>query len=477
MELAKALGEVFTQHGTVDWERWFGRQWHTVQLPGYVWDEENYSRDGQPAAADLATTHTREYQQDAAGLGVRPHGLALVPLSLALALVLDTAEAVHGSRDYVIEEGSAGQGLAEIADGTSAVLQVVLTGTAEHGTASVWLKNPSEAAVLCLRAGIRAVPPRTDAVDHTVDLDEALGRCAEFLGQEAFLRMSVDKGYRIAPGFHSVRQLWRREAEAIARLRMPTGLTAAAAWEACFEPLLAVLPAGGANSGIWLPTSVGQARFLSELPEEVWVTAVFEGGRSGSDGRADVRVTNSSGEILASFLGIELRAPSFRRGRASRGRRLLLAIGTAGSAVQQFAVSGTRGRAPAPRRTVPRANGVRGNGLPLLRASVARRPEPVLQVPDSVPAAQPATPVRDTSTLSESEALLDYLAEILCLPVDRLDRHRAPRDHGLDSLMAQQVSRRLRASHSIDMSPTSLLGEGSLASLMDRLLVKESVGV
>ncbi|MBC3842330.1 acyl carrier protein [Streptacidiphilus sp. 4-A2] len=96
---------------------------------------------------------------------------------------------------------------------------------------------------------------------------------------------------------------------------------------------------------------------------------------------------------------------------------------------------------------------------------------PVLLVPpvSAVPGVPP-TPARPDDA---SRALLDCVAETLGLPVDRMDEHRAPRDHGLDSLMAQRVSRSLRDSHGVDMPPNMLLGGDNLGSLMDRLRTAE----
>ncbi|MBC3842332.1 type I polyketide synthase [Streptacidiphilus sp. 4-A2] len=231
LQLARALGAFFALHGRTDWQRWFRGEWHAVQLPAYAWDEESLTRIPVLLPAAGTATHTRDYQQDAAGVGVRPHGLPVVPLSLCLALVLDTAKAVHGARDYLVEDGRPSPGLGEIPDGTSATLRVVLTGTAERCSASVWLQDPVKGPLLCLNADVRALPEpgaaagaagdtpvtdRTVEADQAVDLDQALGRCGEFLSREAFLRLAAARGYRITPEFHSVRQLWRRDGEAVA---------------------------------------------------------------------------------------------------------------------------------------------------------------------------------------------------------------------------------------------------------------------
>ncbi|MBC3842331.1 hypothetical protein GXW82_25490 [Streptacidiphilus sp. 4-A2] len=88
-------------------------------------------------------------------------------------------------------------------------------------------------------------------------------------------------------------------------------MNAAAAWEACFQPLLAALPAMGAKPGVWLPTAFAQVRLAGDLPEEFWVRAGFAADDPyGAGGRADVVVADSHGVVLAEFLGIALRAPA-----------------------------------------------------------------------------------------------------------------------------------------------------------------------
>ena len=314
LDLARALGQVFAHGGEVRWERWFAAPVRHVALPRYSWDEQSLRRAPVRTAP---VEHVRDFPQDQRILGVDLRGITPIPSTVHLLAALDAARSVSDGQSFALEEAALGVEFVDLAGQGGVTLRSRLVERPEGGyRVSVEALTPG-GPVVCLTAGLRALgeDPPAEIRD---ELDRSLARCGRYLSAADFLRLAEARGYRIEAPFQAVRQLWRRDGEAVARLRL-AGAPQAAAWESCLQPLLAAIPGSVHPASTLLPTGFGRVRLYGELTEEYWSRVVLRPGGTGRTMHADVLVADPDGRLLAAFEDVRLRQAE--RGSAAPSRR------------------------------------------------------------------------------------------------------------------------------------------------------------
>ncbi|AUG80608.1 type I polyketide synthase [Kitasatospora sp. MMS16-BH015] len=405
-ELTRAVGRLFAAGGTVDWTRWYPASGVPVPLPAYPWERTVHRAD---------TAHLRE--TDLAGLGaagwaggLRVRGLTPVPAVVHLATVLDMAHRVAPEKEFALERVELGPGAV---DSTGAArLRIRLDAALRHAVVEA-------DGVPCARAEL--VPLTARPVGVAGVLDESLARCREYLTAGEFDALALRAGFEIGAPYRAVRQVWRRDGEAVARLRRPSA-PAPAVWESGLLTLLAAWPgvvAGHPGPVGYLPEGFERVELHGELTEEYWAVASFTPELGLPHGRGDLLLLAPDGAQLAAFRGIRLRplAPQ-------------LAPVTAPAAEWPSAW-------PEP-------------------AAEQRRPErPWGQRPVAEP--------------EQAGPLVVRAARLLGMRAEEVDDRRALRDLGLDSLMASQLRQQLAAECGIEVGAQRLLGPESLAKLRREL--------
>ncbi|WP_141662821.1 type I polyketide synthase [Streptomyces sp. Wb2n-11] len=443
LSMLRALGRAFALGAGVDWRRVYGNRsagggtW--APLPSYAWQAEDLRLPSPPPAAAVtlpvvsgsalasapaltAGGHERRVRlsrlgPEGFGGGVKAAGTALVPPVLYLRVVAEAVRDLEGDGPVTLEDVQLEGALPLAAPGSPeerrTVLRVALEPAGEEDAYRFTVDaivdpDAAGAAVRCVSGTIRP-----GGRQDPVDLDGVLTRCEEYVPAAEFYRRAESRGYTVAPALRQVRQLWRREGEAVARLHTDGG--GAAPVEAGLLAMLASWPQYGTpeeRSRSFLPLSFERVYLGEDLDGEFWSTARFSPTTDpvgGGVARCDVVLSAEDGCVLAAFAGIALMP---------------------------------RGDGPA----VPGADA----------AAPAAGVTSTVPAPTTAPASPPAPTGQGVRT---------RIAAVLGTSAERLDYRRPLADLGLDSLMAMQLRRILRTEFGAEFTPGRLLGGETAAGI------------
>jgi hypothetical protein len=241
-------------------------------------------------------------------------GAALVPAAFFVELVRAAAEQSLDEELSALEAIEFKKGLFVPEEGTRRV-QLVLR-PAMPGTISFELFGPEEsgaAATLHVTGRVVVSGSEVGAVD-SIPLREIRDSCSEELSGEQHYERALAWGLEYGPSFQTVRQVSRRDGEALARLVLPPALASEAEshglhpalLDGCLQALAAALSSTGETGGgedAYLPVAVGRFRLLQrpEAETEVWAHARLCRGASAAAGsiEGDVVLRDASGSPIA----------------------------------------------------------------------------------------------------------------------------------------------------------------------------------
>jgi NADPH:quinone reductase-like Zn-dependent oxidoreductase/NAD(P)-dependent dehydrogenase (short-subunit alcohol dehydrogenase family)/acyl carrier protein len=154
-------------------------------------------------------------------------------------------------------------------------------------------------------------------------LNEIRERCRENSSGEDYYAVLRAHGLEYGPGFQWIHEIWRRDGEALARLRCPQEMLTAvddyrvhpALLDACFQVMGAALSHPSANghaAGARLPVGWGALRVTRNPSKEheLWVQAVLDPDSMSKDSerpKADIFLLNSDGETFVEVRDMALR--------------------------------------------------------------------------------------------------------------------------------------------------------------------------
>ncbi len=476
-ELASAAGRIFACGGRVDWTRWYGSgPRHLPSLPGYAWDAVQFRREPAGRGSAHRSTGARVRSLDLATWGgtadwgdaVAVHGIAPVPPVVYLAAMLEAAKETDRDAAFELRDVTLGETPVPVETAADTVLQVALDGPETPGRARTVTVRASlrgaPAPILCASGQLVRVDPEGAGPVSGI-LDGALARCREYCGEQDFQRLAQRHGLEIAEPFRAVQHLWRRDGEAVARIRLPNPLPKAG-WEAALPSLLAARP--GATSdvagSIYAPVAFGSVRIHAEPVPEFWSLSTMRPGSDGQSAEADVLLIAPNGQVLARFSGIRMR----RIARAVPSHTPLRHVPALMARLTEQCAAPLTGLA---RKAAEPVVGFLTNVLraapehgSVLAGTVAPPPGP-----EETP-----RPARPRETVA-AQVLLEHSAALLGMPVAEIDKRRSLHDLGLDSLMAARLRQLLHRS-GVEVTAGRLLGPESLASLGRSLSERDAPG-
>ncbi|MEO1083007.1 MAG: KR domain-containing protein, partial [Acidobacteriota bacterium] len=149
-------------------------------------------------------------------------------------------------------------------------------------------------------------------------VDVVRRRCPQTLSSQEFYRRMADRELFYGPGFQAVDQVWRRDGEALARLRLPA-LLAGQSSPYTFHPVLldaalqaaaAALPEAAQEDGTtYLPSTIDGFTLSGDPGDAFWCHCRLEpvSEDAGVARRADITLRHGSGEVLGEIRGLGLR--------------------------------------------------------------------------------------------------------------------------------------------------------------------------
>jgi acyl transferase domain-containing protein/acyl carrier protein len=347
------FGALYTLGHAVDWDKLYRSRSRCVRLPSYRWQGERFwlhdqdhvrNRDGRArlngggrllglhlrSAADPGTHHweTDLGAQTFGYLGDhRVQGLAVLPAAAFAGMVLSAADEALGPGNHTLEDMSFEKALFLPEQGARAV-QLVLSARSVGETSFRFFSQEESATQLdaswtlhatgMVRHHFSQANGHADpAARHHEAPEELMVRCQETVAGADLYERLRERGLEYGPGFRGVEQLWRRDGEALGRLRLTEAVATQksghkihpALLDACFQVLAAALPEVSAEGNeLYLPVGLGMLR-LHDLPDaELWVHALLKSDplADADSLEGDIFLLDESGQVLLEASGLRL---------------------------------------------------------------------------------------------------------------------------------------------------------------------------
>ncbi len=353
--LLGSLGALYTAGQTVDWPRLFPAGAACVSLPAYPWQREHFwleslepsirpgrawtpsaarrNRSGEPAHPLLG-----QYLRSAAQPGMRfweidlslgsfPYlndhriqGLAVLPAAVYVEMALAAATEAFGAGSHALEKVAFRKALFLPEEGAQ-TLQLVLSSespatasfqffslqTGDGQSTETWTLHASGTIRLAQTEAAVTPPPHS--------LEQIQAQCPEAVSAAEHYQATQEAEVFYGPSFQGVEQLWRRDREAIGRLRLPEAVAPEAAryrihpalLDSCFQVLGAALPRDGAE-GIYLPVGLDHLRLDSRPDTVAWGHAQLRPGEGANAEtlEGDVFLLDEGGEVVLEARGLSL---------------------------------------------------------------------------------------------------------------------------------------------------------------------------
>lgn len=340
-QILTALGTLFVHGVEIRWDQVYGEGHPTRQvLPTYPFDHQRYwlPAEGKRPGAE----HPRPQVGGHALLGARLespalqgivyeselnafwppyldhhriYGTAILPSPGYIEMALRAAEAAFGPGAYQISNLTIQEALLLPEEGLRKV-QFLFEGQAlpaafrvvgrddagewkTHATGRVEKYSPAEGAT-----------PRRQLEARTAILE----RCRESISGEDYYARLQALGLEFGEGFRGLREVWRRDGEALGRVQIPAALETAgyhvhpAFLDACFHLVGAPLP-GGQFETAYLLIGIEHFCLHRPLPATVWNhTTITE--HAGETFSGDVHLYDEDGSLVAEVSGLQLKRAS-----------------------------------------------------------------------------------------------------------------------------------------------------------------------
>lgn len=433
--LLATLGELYALGHDVRWHA-LGKRGRTVRAPTYPWQRKRYWISGDEPAARTARKST---------LGAREVGLAsltdghpllgrswpsversgqrfwlgsvtaesppyledhrvagsvVVPGAALLEGALAAAGRAWGEGSPVILEDVRFRQALVLPTGEGRQVQLVWTPEGEGAAFQLFSRPEVEADGPTetpwsghfegrARRGEPAVGAAEGGGARRADRQGAEGRCDESLPPQELYRHLAAMGLLYGPSFQAVREIQRRDGEAVSRLRLPATEEPRAAahrlhpvlLDAALQTAAAALPALDDSAATYLPMGVGRLTFAGGVEGPVLAASCHCRIHPGADPddvswTADLTLETEEGELLAVLEGLDLRR--LEAGKAQHDpRRWVYTVETVPAVLPEPV-----GREAAPRRWILADRGGVGRALAaaLADSSAAAAPR-VLELP------------------------------------------------------------------------------------------------
>ena len=261
----------------------------------------------------------------------RVHGSAVLPAATLVKLVLGAAACAFGAGRRLLRDVVFHRSLV-LADAQRRTVQFVLRGD-PPGAVSFECYSPEpdtsgSSGWSLLASGTVDTEERHAADDDRHHPEAIRTRCPYSIPAPSFYRLLAEHGLQYGPGFQGVQEIWRRDGEAIARLRPPADVGStvdaddAPILDACFQVLAATLhPRNGRSHDTYLPVGVSELRNPGTSLQGVFCHALLRPGPDPEPDtvEGDVFLLHEDGQVAASVRGLRLqRIPDVKGAKGAK---------------------------------------------------------------------------------------------------------------------------------------------------------------
>ena len=207
-------------------------------------------------------------------------------------------------------------------DNAAALVVQTVCGPVCDGVVPVSINSLAESAA-DTRAWVRHVTAnlRVGGNHHPAGsrLQQLRERCTEAVAPEELYAGLLRRGIDFGGDFHVIRQLWRGEAEAIGEIALrPEFAVEASAYrvhpvllDGCLQVIAAALPAEKGCETLYLPIGIGKFTLYGQLGVRC-ISHVTVAAGTGESRRADVRVFDDAGAVVAELSNVQLKRVASR---------------------------------------------------------------------------------------------------------------------------------------------------------------------
>jgi acyl transferase domain-containing protein/NADPH:quinone reductase-like Zn-dependent oxidoreductase/acyl carrier protein len=340
-----AVGAIYTTGLPVNWSAISVEGCHCVPLPHYPWQRERFWLETNDLADSnreyrLAGTHPllgrhleaaqhpgTHFWENAVTLQFLPYledhklqGASLLPATAYAEMALAASKELFDGTPFSVNDiefkkalflrGAEGSNVQTIFyPGTPGQMDFRIYSRPADATSQAWTLNAT---------GHTRVEKeqQTSTLDMGSSPDELRARCTGEISGADYYRALRSRGFDYGPAFQGVERIWYRLGEALGRISLPQPLEAdlgeyqlhPAILDACVQVMGAATDvlAGEEDSGLYIPVSFAQVRVFETPGQKFWshVTLREERKNGAETPRADVRLIDDAGRVLAEVLGV-----------------------------------------------------------------------------------------------------------------------------------------------------------------------------
>ncbi|WP_437819492.1 type I polyketide synthase [Sorangium sp. So ce1078] len=336
--MLSGLGALYALGRRVDLGRQHPERGRCVDLPTTPWQRERFwvdalsrgrrprPREGHPllgahlALAFSAEAHVfqAELTRDSAAYLAdhRVHGDVVLPGAAYLEMALAAAAEALGRPAFALEDVVFVAVMA-LPDGEALEVQTALSpGDGSGVRFSIHSRTAGAQFTLHAEGIVRPEQDGEGAAANAVPLEEARGRCAARVEGDAHYEVMQRRGVAFGPSFRALKELWRRDGEAIARIELPPAVAAElsayhvhpALLDACFQVINGAL-LREAQGEIFVPIALERLRVHGRLDRARWGHAVVRRSPDDEGGtlEGDVTLRDDDGAVLLEARGLACR--------------------------------------------------------------------------------------------------------------------------------------------------------------------------
>ena len=338
--LRRALGALFAQGFSVDWEAFYpgGRP---VPLPSYPWQRSRFwlqpTAPQRPAAQRKqihpllgarieSPVHIYESVLSREGLAYladhRIFDTAILPMAAFVEVATAAVKAVTGAASVLLEDLVVQEPLV-FGDDRDRILQVaVLPAQPGRYALQIFSSASGSKDAWVLHVTATASDHALEKDDMPVSLKDIRARCAETIGTDTFYAGLIHRGSTFGSSFKAVAELQRGEGEALGHVVLPASAGDTAGYHlhpSLLDGGLQVLIAAvfdadelEAGTDAYLPFSIERFHFSRPAGGAVWSHATVRAGEGGGADTlsVDIDLIGDDGQHVARIEGLKLKRAS-----------------------------------------------------------------------------------------------------------------------------------------------------------------------
>ncbi|MBI3243490.1 MAG: SDR family NAD(P)-dependent oxidoreductase [Chloroflexi bacterium] len=339
LQMLESLGGLYARGVDADWPGFYqGESRRRVILPTYPFQRERYwlpasaRRTTAPSASrSLPGQRLRSAGKEIVfetALGAdqpaflndhRIFGTVVLPATVYVELAASAGAAALDANGFtaVSVEGLILHEALTLPDEGAQTLQTVITPeSAELASFKIFSLTDEKTGAWRLHASgqVRATLASNPV---PVKLEEARARCREAISAETHYRQMRERGLDFGSRFRGVKQIWRREAEALGEIQLPDTLLPEAdvykihpaLLDACLQVAATILPDGAET---YLPMGVDHFQLHRRPEVHLWSHARLRpaDGANTQTVTADVQLLDEAGNVVAEIKGFHLKRAS-----------------------------------------------------------------------------------------------------------------------------------------------------------------------